>query len=80
MKFQKHLALVLVAVLSAPCYAFPSVPEDFLNPPATAKSQVWWHWMADNVTREGDRAVVPVLDALQDAGEDVASRRPADAE
>ena len=25
----------------------------FRNPPAEAKPQVWWHWMAGNVTRAG---------------------------
>jgi hypothetical protein len=25
----------------------------FLNPPASAKPRVWWHWMNGNVTKEG---------------------------
>ena len=27
--------------------------EGFKNPPEEARPQVWWHWMAGNVTREG---------------------------
>jgi hypothetical protein len=27
--------------------------RDFLNPPATARPRVWWHWMNGNITKEG---------------------------
>ncbi len=37
----------------------------FADPPASAKSQVWWHWMAGNVTREG---ITADLEAMADAG------------
>jgi alpha-L-rhamnosidase len=37
--------------------AFADAPQSldagFLNPPASAKPRVWWHWMNGNVTREG---------------------------
>ncbi|QQS47424.1 MAG: glycoside hydrolase [Acidobacteriota bacterium] len=28
----------------------------FLNPPASARPRVWWHWMNGNITKEGIRA------------------------
>ena len=28
-------------------------PEDFLNPPAASAVHTWWHWMDNNITREG---------------------------
>jgi hypothetical protein len=37
----------------------------FVNPPASAKPQVWWHWMAGNVTREG---ITADLEAMAEAG------------
>lgn len=39
--------------------------KGFGNPPASAKPQVWWHWMAGNVTREG---ITADLEAMADAG------------
>src|SRR5947209_566359 len=30
-----------------------SLQRDFLNPPASARPRVWWHWMNGNVTKEG---------------------------
>ncbi len=27
--------------------------HDFLNPPASARPRVWWHWMNGNITEEG---------------------------
>ena len=37
----------------------------FASPPASAKPQVWWHWMAGNVSREG---ITADLEAMADAG------------
>ncbi|HRU70919.1 MAG TPA: glycosyl hydrolase [Kiritimatiellia bacterium] len=37
----------------------------FAAPPASARSQVWWHWMAGNVTREGIKAD---LEAMAEVG------------
>jgi len=39
--------------------------EEFAHPPAAAKAQVWWHWMAGNVTREG---ITADLEAMAEAG------------
>ncbi len=30
----------------------------FLNPPATARPRVWWHWMNGNITKELDAELV----------------------
>lgn len=30
-----------------------ALKRDFLNPPASARPRVWWHWMNGNVTKEG---------------------------
>ncbi|WP_304236865.1 glycosyl hydrolase [Jiulongibacter sediminis] len=42
------LALTLVALT-----ATAQSPENFQNPPNSAKPRVWWHWMNGNVTKEG---------------------------
>lgn len=30
--------------------------KGFVNPPATSKPRVWWHWMNGNITKEGIKA------------------------
>ena len=37
----------------------------FLNPPATAKPMVWWHWMGHNISEEG---ITKDLEAMKSAG------------
>jgi len=59
----RSLALLLGGL--AATAAFGAVDKEFTNPPASAKPQVWWHWMAGNVTREG---IVADLEAMADAG------------
>lgn len=39
--------------------------KGFANPPASAKPQVWWHWMAGNVTKAG---ITADLEAMADVG------------
>lgn len=39
--------------------------REFADPPPSAKPQVWWHWMAGNVTREG---IAADLEAMADVG------------
>jgi len=39
--------------------------REFADPPSSAKPQVWWHWMAGNVTREG---ITADLEAMADVG------------
>ncbi|MFP5041307.1 glycosyl hydrolase [Parasediminibacterium sp. JCM 36343] len=38
---------------------------DFLNPPATAKPYVWWHWMGSNFSKQG---ITKDLEAMKAAG------------
>ena len=33
-----------------------NLESGFLNPPASAKPRVWWHWMNGNITKKGIRA------------------------
>ena len=30
-----------------------SLQDGFLNPPASARPRVWWHWMNGNISQEG---------------------------
>jgi (4-O-methyl)-D-glucuronate---lignin esterase len=52
-------ALVALATLGggtgapAPGAAPDALERGFLDPPASARPRVWWHWMNGNVTREG---------------------------
>ena len=39
--------------------------EGFRNPPQSARSQVWWHWMAGNVTKNG---ITADLEAMAEVG------------
>ena len=38
---------------SLPLHAEPSLESRFAAPPESSRLQAWWHWCADNVTREG---------------------------
>ena len=42
-----------------------SLEEGFVNPPRSARSHVWWHWMNGNVTKEG---ITADLEAMARAG------------
>jgi hypothetical protein len=51
-------------------HAMPSagnttLESHFLNPPASARSQTWWHWMNGNITKSG---ITLDLEAMKDAG------------
>ncbi|WP_338871990.1 glycosyl hydrolase [Spirosoma sp. SC4-14] len=39
--------------------------ENFLNPPASARPQTWWHWMNGNVTADG---ITRDLEAMKQIG------------
>lgn len=39
--------------------------DTFLNPPATARAQTWWHWMNGNVTADG---ITRDLEAMKQIG------------
>ncbi len=45
--------------------AAPDPEEVFRNPPQSAKTGVWWHWMGSNVTKEG---IVKDLDWFKRTG------------
>ena len=45
--------------------ASPDPQTAFENPPQSAKTGVWWHWMGSNVSREG---IVRDLDWFKDMG------------
>ena len=65
----KQFAIILSIIIKLPhlllgsavlCLALTvsAAPNDplqcgFLNPPDSAKSQIWWHWMNGNITKEG---------------------------
>ena len=59
---KKTVALLLGGLSSAAALA--ALDAGFVNPPASAKPQVWWHWMAGNVTREG---ITADLEAMAEA-------------
>ena len=44
-------AAMLAAVMAA--QGAPDPEEVFRNPPQSAKTGVWWHWMGCNVTKDG---------------------------
>ena len=53
----KFFAAVIVAVVVTlvfwACSKSDALEQGFLNPPASAKPRVWWHWMNGNITKEG---------------------------
>jgi len=60
--FRKHRGVIPIAavatVLMLACYiaargAGDSLESGFKNPPNSAKPRVWWHWVDENVSREG---------------------------
>ena len=59
------LAGVLVFGFAWAAFAADSLFDGFANPPASARPQVWWHWMNGNVTKEG---ITADLEAMACAG------------
>lgn len=47
------LAFIIVGCNRSSSYS--GLAEGFMNPPNSAKPQVWWHWMNGNITTEGIR-------------------------
>lgn len=43
----------IVTLRQPAALAAASFAEAFINPPNTARAQVWWHWMNGNVTADG---------------------------
>lgn len=50
---------LLLTTVTATCVLADSAGDalhrEFLDPPASARPRVWWHWMNGNITREGIR-------------------------
>jgi hypothetical protein len=53
-RFAAYLLAPIVALCQQP--GSDALQRDFLNPPASARPRVWWHWMNGNITEEGIRS------------------------
>lgn len=58
-------AAVCAALAIAAANAAPDPESVFRNPPQSAKTGVWWHWMGSNVSKEG---IVKDLDWFRETG------------
>ena len=67
---KKTVLTALSLILGASIYAqdFSSLRAGFLEPPAEARPQVWWHWMNGNITKEGIRKDIEWMDRSGIAG------------
>lgn len=61
----KSMIALLPCALAACIHAAGLSPEDFRNPPPSARPHTWWHWMNGNVTKEG---ITADLEAMARAG------------
>lgn len=67
----KRINTLLLLLLTVPFLVGMTKENDeeltrkFIDPPASAKPQVWWHWMNGNVTREG---ITADLEAMANVG------------
>lgn len=56
---KRSLLLLLIPVLMAGCGAktdsLAQLKEGWENPPQSARTRVWWHWMNGNITKDGIR-------------------------
>ncbi|MBR2839081.1 MAG: hypothetical protein IKE55_09875, partial [Kiritimatiellae bacterium] len=62
------LRVVLSAAICAASAALPAgglSPEEFRDPPPSARPHTWWHWINGNVTKEG---ITADLEAMAAAG------------
>ena len=62
---QVMLLFAAVALTGAALAAENPLPQDFANPPDSARPQVWWHWLAGNVSKEG---ITADLEAMKHVG------------
>ncbi|MGQ1783644.1 glycosyl hydrolase [Saccharicrinis sp. GN24d3] len=60
-----HLLLLTLIVVFQTTKADGFLKDGFKNPPASAKSCTWWHWINGNVTREG---ITADLEAMKEVG------------
>ena len=61
---KRLIGFIILAAVSA-AQAAPDPETVFRNPPPSAKTGVWWHWMGCNVTKEG---IVKDLDWFKETG------------
>ena len=57
--------IAFTACIAAFSFGAPDPEAVFRNPPQSAKTGVWWHWMGSNVSREG---IVKDLDWFKETG------------
>ena len=69
---KRLIGFIILAAVSA-AQAAPDPETVFRNPPPSAKTGVWWHWMGCNVTKEG---IVKDLDWFKETGIGAAKTRP----
>ncbi len=56
------VAVVFVSFISSVVLAdVAEVKEQFVSPPDSARPHTWWHWMNDNVTKEGITADIEAM-------------------
>jgi len=55
----------LIPSVAAPQDVVGKLQKSFLQPPPSARPHTWWHWVNDNVTKEG---ITADLEALAKAG------------
>lgn len=63
---KRLLNTLLCAALCAYCYAQePQLQREFITPPQSIKTSVYWYWMCGNISKEG---VVKDLEAMKKVG------------
>ncbi len=63
---KNHIVSTLLTLFASLSCIGAAAPEDvFFNPPQSAKTGVWWHWMGNNITKEG---IVKDLDWFAEVG------------
>ncbi len=64
MRFLQVLGVAVCLVIALGCAADP-LEEGFRNPPSSAKPHTWWHWVNDNISKEG---ITADLEAMKRVG------------
>ena len=63
-----RIILMLPLILLAAGVSALPLEQGFLDPPASARPQVWWHWMGGNVSRRGITADLESMKAVEIGG------------
>ncbi len=64
MRFTRLLCMGACLLTALVCRA-DSLEEGFRNPPNSAKPHTWWHWVNDNISKEG---ITADLEAMKRVG------------